>query len=302
MSRKLVKFDVNPLLSGPSLEARNKSGSPYRVISINDIDVDPDQPRRSFDSQSIAELAASIEMYGLLCPILVTLAPGGTYRLVSGERRLRACKALGLETIAAILDSSEEEGASTLAKQLVENIQRSDLNPMEKALAIGQMKERYDLSVRDIAAQLGISKSSVQRSIELLSLPDDLQAALISGASETKVLALSKVKDIGKRKKLLDELDQLSRLELEYLINGHGSDQSGKLSHGGTHGADKESDQRLEAGSRRFDDQRFEDEMRKALGLKVSLQRSSKNSEKGRLVIDFYSDSDLSELYLRLGN
>lgn len=300
MSRKLVKFDVNPLLSGPSLEARNKSGSPYRLIALNDIDVDPDQPRRSFDAESIAELAASIELYGLICPILVKLSPGGTYRLVSGERRLRACKALGLDSIAAILDSSEDEGAVTLAKQLVENIQRSDLNPMEKALAVGQMRERFSLSVRDIASQLGISKSSVQRSLELLDLPDDLQAALISGASETKVMALAKVKDVNKRRQLLNDLEQMSRMELQALIDG-GLDQSGSLevSHGGTAKGSRGGSEGNDS-TESLEDKRLEDELRKSLGLKVSVQRNKKSPEKGRVLIDFYSTSDLAEVYKRL--
>ncbi len=295
MSRKLVKFDVNPLLSGPTLEARNKSGSPYRVIAINDIDVDPDQPRRSFDAESIAELATSIETYGLLCPILVKLTQGGTYRLVSGERRLRACKALGLETIPAILDSDDDDSSTTLAKQLVENIQRSDLNPMEKALAVGQMKERYSLSIRDIAAQLGISKSAVQRSLELLELPDDLQAALISGAPESKVLALSKVKDISKRKKLLEDLDNLSRLELQDLIDVGLEDS--KVSHGGTAGKGKRGGKTSASST---EDMRIEEDIRKALGLRISIQRSPKNPEKGKIMIDFYSLSDLDEVYRRL--
>jgi ParB family transcriptional regulator, chromosome partitioning protein len=297
MSRKLVKFDVNPLLSGPSLEARNKSGSPYRVISLNDIDVDPDQPRRSFDAESIAELAASIETYGLLCPILVKLTQGGTYRLVSGERRLRACKALGLDSIPAILDSDDDDSSTTLAKQLVENIQRSDLNPMEKALAVGQMKERYSLSVRDIAAQLGISKSSVQRSLELLELPDDLQAALISGAAESKVLALAKIKDVSKRRKLLEDLDRLSRLELQDLIDA-GLDE-GRVSHGGTVSRARKGDGETEYS---VEDQRLEEDIRKALGLRINVQRSPKNPEKGKIVIDFYSPSDLNEVYKRLSS
>lgn len=294
MSRKLVKFDVNPLLSGPSLEARNKSGSPYRVVSINDIDVDPDQPRRSFDAESIAELASSIETYGLLCPILVKLTQGGTYRLVSGERRLRACKALGLDTIPAILDSDDDDSSITLAKQLVENIQRSDLNPMEKALAVGQMKERYAMSIRDIASQLGISKSSVQRSLELLELPDDLQAALISGASESKILALSKVKDVSKRRKLLEDLDRLSRMELQDLLEDGETDS--KVSHGGTGGRKSSNDNNYYE----IEDMRIEEDIRKALGLKVKLQRNSQNNEKGKIIIDFYSPSDLKEVYKRL--
>ena len=186
---------------------------PYTILML--IQINPED--LLIQSQSL-NLASSIEAYGLLCPILVKLNAGGTYKLVSGERRLRACKALGLETIPVILDAEDGDVSVTLAKQLVENIQRTDLSSMEKAFAIGQMRDRFSLSIREIASQLGISKSSAQRSLDLLELPDDLQAALIDGASESKILALSKVKDVSKRKKLLENLEKLSRLELEALI------------------------------------------------------------------------------------
>jgi ParB family chromosome partitioning protein len=290
MTRKNLKFEINPLLSGPSLDARNRSGSPYRVIPINDIDVDPDQPRRSFDSESIAELASSIEAYGLLCPILVKLNVGGTYKLVSGERRLRARKALGLDTIAAIIDAEDGDVSVTLAKQLVENIQRTDLNPMEKALAMGQMRDRFTLSVREIASQLGISKSSAQRSLELLELPDDLQAALISGASESKIIALSKVKDLSKRKKLLENLEKMSRMELEALIEPVLKE---KVSHGGTVPNVANTTFSLE-------DKRIEEDLQRALGLKVSLKRDKSKLTRGKITIDFYSSSDVNEIYKRL--
>jgi ParB family chromosome partitioning protein len=298
MSRKALKFEINPLLSGPSLDVRTRSGSPYRILPINDIDVDPDQPRRSFDAESIAELASSIEAHGLLCPILVRATEGGTFRLVSGERRLRACRALGLDTIPAILDTQDGEQSDILAKQLVENIQRSDLNPMERALAVGQLKERFNLSVREIGVKLGLSKSSVQRSMDLLNLPDDLQAALISGAPETKVIQLAKVADVSKRRKLLDNLEKLNRDELSYLLESGGDIE--ELSHRGTVGSKDDISSRIGDSKTQIADQRIEDELRKGLGLKISIKRNPKSPEKGRIVIDFYSKSDLSEIYDRL--
>ena len=196
---KQIKISNNPLFSGPSLEARSAAGivanGPYRELQISDIDVDPNQPRRVFSEEGLAELAGSIKEHGVLCPILVKAAEGGTFRLVAGERRLRASKLAGLDKIPAIIDSSNDSEGTKLAKQLVENVQRESLSPMEKALAIGQLKEQTDWSIREIAKQLGVSKGFVQRSLEILALPEDLQAALISGASESKVLILAKVED-----------------------------------------------------------------------------------------------------------
>ena len=173
MAKKQVKFDINPLLSGPSLAERAISGSPYRELPIDDIDVDIDQPRRVFDKESLDELAASISEYGVINPITVKVMPGGTYRLISGERRLRAAKQAGLTTISALVDASDLDDPNRLGKQLVENLQRENLSPMERALAIGQLKETYGWSIREIAKRLGISKGLVQRSLEALALPED---------------------------------------------------------------------------------------------------------------------------------
>jgi hypothetical protein len=140
-------------------------------------------------------------------------------------------------------------------------------------------------------------------------LPDDLQAALISGASESKVLALSKVTDISKRRKLLENLDKLSREELGEMINPSSelfSDSSDGLSHGGTLGdgtyGSSSDRQILRVGDSKtqISDQRIEDTLRKALGLKVSIKRNPKALDKGRVVIDFYSASDLNEVFDRL--
>ena len=169
MARKKIDFGVNPLLSGPSLVARNTSGSPYREIDLTEIDVDPDQPRKNFDRGALESLAKSIEQYGVLSPILIRMtAPGGSYRVVAGERRYRAAKMAGLNTIPAIIEFDDEEQGVTSAKQLVENLQRENLDSLEKANAIGHMKDSYGWSVREIASRIGISKTMVQRSLDCL--------------------------------------------------------------------------------------------------------------------------------------
>lgn len=296
-TKKKLEFRINPLLSGPSFEVRQRSGSPYREINISDIDVDPEQPRRVFDTEKLTELAESIKEYGVLCPILVRVAEGGTYRLVAGERRLRASKLAGKETIPAVIDSSEPDANNTLGRQLVENMQRADLTPMERAMALGQLKERNGWSVREIASHLSVSKSLVQRSLELLELPDDLQAALIAGASESKILMLSKVGSREMRKALIPQLEELSRAELELVINGGQKGQS-RVSHGGTahgRGAQDRRESRLSA-----EDKRVIEEIQKSLGLKAHLLRSKKKEGQGRIVLDFYSSSDLYEVYRKL--
>jgi len=285
---------MNPLLSGPSLASRARYGSPYREIPLGDIDVDPDQPRRVFDTESLAELAASIKEYGVLCPILVRLMEGGTYRLVSGERRLRASKLAGLEFIPAVVDGTSDDATTTLAKQLVENIQRADLSSMEKAIAVGQLRDSYQWSVREIARRLGVSKSFVQRCFDVLTLPDDLQAALIAGAAESKVLLLGQVENRDLRKELLSKLESLTRDELEIRIQGGVAAGESELSHRGTVGKKG----RVRKSS--SDDQRIVAELQRALGAKVLLMRSERKKGQGKLLIEFYSDDDFRELYRRL--
>ncbi len=291
VARKTLKFERNPLLAGPSLDNRARSGTPYREVAIAEIDVDPDQPRRVFESETLNELAASIRQYGVLCPVLLKVQNAGTYRLIAGERRLRAAKLAGLSSIPAVVDQSTGADDNILTKQLVENLQREELTSMERALAFGQLKERFHWSVRDIASHLGVSKSVVQRTLEILQLPDDLQAALIAGASESKILLLAQVENRGTRKQLLGKVEKLTREELEREIDRALGRKRTKVSHGGT-GARK---LRLST-----EDQRIVEEVQRTLGTKVELARQNRDQTKGRLSIDFYSASDLYEIYRRL--
>jgi ParB family chromosome partitioning protein len=298
MSKKPARFDLrtpakNPLLGGPSLAERARSGSPYREIPIHEIDVDPDQPRRVFEKEQLDELASSIREYGVLSPILVRSLDGGTFRLIAGERRLRAAKLAGLSTVPAVVDQTDDD-QSILPKQLVENLQRADLTPMERALAFGHLRDKFGWGVREIARQLGVSKTLVQRSLEILSLPDDLQAALIAGAAESKILLLGQLEDRELRKELLEQIDTLTREDLEAVLAGRSRSEEEEVSHGGTLGRKKRD--RLTA-----EDRRILEELQSSLGTKVQLARKA-NSSGGKLTIEFYSTEDLNDIYQRLTN
>jgi ParB family chromosome partitioning protein len=291
VARKKLNLSINPLFRGPSLLERNQSGSPYREVAIGDIDVDPDQPRRSFNEEALKELAASISEFGIINPILVKLTDGGTYRIVAGERRFRASKIAGLETVPVVIDSEENEsGNALLGKQLVENLQREDLSSMERAIAIGQLRDSYSLSVRDIGTKLGISKSLVQRSLDILKLPADLQKALEDGFSESKVLLLSQISSAKQREKLLKKIGQISRMELEGEIGDltGNAKKSKKVSHRGT------------AGKLSVEDKRIAEEIQQQLGIKVNLSRNPTKAEQGKISLEFYSTEDLHEIYRRL--
>jgi len=285
MTKKPLRFNINPLLSGPTLEARTKSGSPYRELEIDEIDFDPEQPRKEFDAEKLAELASSIKEHGLINPIMVRLLPGGSYRLVAGERRLRAFRLLGRKSIPAIVDQ-DEEGKELLSKQLVENLQRADLSPLEKSEAIVRLRDEHGLSVRDLASRLGISKSAIQRSLDIQNLPLDLREALRAGAPESKVMLLAQIEDSKIRAQMLERIDSLSREELE------AQSREVRVSHGGT----KHSKNRLKPA-----DERIVAELQRHLGLRVEIARNTKKPGQGKLVLEFYSDADLENLIQKLG-
>jgi ParB family chromosome partitioning protein len=284
MTKKRFTLADNPLFSGPGIKDRERTGIPYREIEVDSIDTDPNQPRKVFDEDGLHELSNSIATYGVLTPILVR--PGktpGRFDLIAGERRLRASRLAGKATIPAIVDQDGNQSEErTLAIQLVENIQRADLTPLERAYAIGALRDAFSLSVRDVAERLGVSKSMVHRSLELLELPDDLLNALKEGASESKVLLLAKIEDPEIRAGYLKDLEVLSRAKLEDKISeGSARDQARKV--------DLSSE-----------DSRIVDEIQRSLGLKVRMLKVAPEEEKGRLVIEFYSNDDLQEVFRKL--
>jgi ParB family chromosome partitioning protein len=286
MTKKKLVLANNPLLSGPALQDRDRMAGPYRELKITTIERDPNQPRVSFDENKLQELAHSIKTYGVLTPILVRPSQKpGFYTLISGERRTRAAQLAGLSYIPAMVEQSDDKSeARTLAMQLVENIQRDDLSSLERAHAIGALRDRYSLSVREIGEKLGISKSMVQRSLEILNLPADLLNALREGASESKVLMLAKIEDEEIRASYLKDLDVLTRNQLE-------KDLERTKSRVG------EERDRVQVSS---EDQRIIDEIQRSIGLRVRLSRVSSESDAGRLVIDFYSTEDLQLVFRRL--
>ncbi len=289
MSKRNFSFANNPLMGGPALEERARGGIPYREIPLSAIEPDPHQPRQTFDEEKLKELADSIKLYGVLSPILVKAGQlPGRYTLISGERRFRAAHLAGLSSIPAIVNQGEEADGRTLAIQLVENLQRDDLSSIERAHAIGALRDAHNLSIRDIADKLSISKSAVQRSLEILQLPHDLLNALKQGAAESKVLLLAKIEDESVRAAYLKDLDVLTRSELERNLSSKQTDNDDDVS--------------TTAAPRALtaEDLRISDEIQRALGMKVKLSRPNPGADNGKLTIEFYADGDLQILFRKL--
>jgi len=180
----------NVAASAPAEQDESKES--VRILSINQIDPNPYQPRQEFDEAEMQELADSIAMHGVIQPILVTSHGQGRYTLVAGERRWRASRKAGLSEIPAIVRSMDDRALREIA--LIENLQREDLDPVEEALGYRQLMERCSYTQEAAAARLSKSRSAVANSLRLLNLPEKalgyLRAGKLSAGHAKAVLSL----------------------------------------------------------------------------------------------------------------
>jgi ParB family chromosome partitioning protein len=144
----------------------------FREVPIELIIPNPDQPRRRFDPETLASLAESIAEAGLIQPLLVRALPDGRYELIAGERRWRAAREVGMETVPALLRSDDETRRMQTA--LIENVAREDLNPVDEARACAALVEDLGLSKEDLARRLGRTRPAISNLIRLLDLPDEV--------------------------------------------------------------------------------------------------------------------------------
>lgn len=188
MEKKALGRGLDALLPGGHATAPSNTAD-VQHVRVDAIVPNRYQPRQIFHPTELAELAASIKESGLLQPILVRRKGDGIFELISGERRWRATKEAGFETIHAVVRNCSDEEAMLFA--LVENLQREDLNPMETARAYSRMMNEFGLTHDTIAQKVGCDRSSVANSVRLLNLHSDVQALVESGtlsAGHAKVL------------------------------------------------------------------------------------------------------------------
>src|SRR6266487_2634488 len=168
-------------LLGPTREEAEREGSLVE-LSIADIRPNPYQPRRDVDPTALDELKASILKAGLLQPVVVRAAPGDRaagYELIAGERRLRACQALGWERIPAVKRDVDDRTVLTLA--LIENLQRDDLSPVDEARGYERLIQEFNLTQQDVAAAVGRDRSTVANALRLLRLPEAVLGMIHDG-------------------------------------------------------------------------------------------------------------------------
>lgn len=158
------------------------------MVRISDVEPNAAQPRKVFDSEELEALSESISLYGMIQPITVRMI-GGMYQIVTGERRWRAARMAGLSEVPVIVISADDKKVAELA--LVENIQRSDLNPIEEALGFAALIEEHGLTQEEAAKRIGKSRSAVTNALRLLNLPESVRKMIESGdlsAGHAKVL------------------------------------------------------------------------------------------------------------------
>ena len=171
----LISADVP--VEAPEDES-NERNQQALIVDLESIHPNPEQPRTQFDETELAELSESIQKHGLLQPILVREVADG-YQIIAGERRWQACKKLGLEKVP--VNVTEADDAKSLTLAMIENIQRSDLNPMEEAYGYRMLMQREKLTQAKLAEVVSKGRSTIANSLRLLDLPDDAQKLLLDG-------------------------------------------------------------------------------------------------------------------------
>ncbi|MDT0274406.1 ParB/RepB/Spo0J family partition protein [Blastococcus goldschmidtiae] len=177
-----VDVGIAPPVEAPG--ALGVPGAQLREVSVDDVVPNPKQPRQVFDDEALEELSHSVKEFGLLQPIVVRENPGAdggtvTYELIMGERRLRAARAAGLETVPAIVRDTTDD--AMLRDALLENIHRVQLNPLEEAAAYQQLLEEFGATHEELASKIGRSRSQVTNTIRLMKLPVKVQTRVAAG-------------------------------------------------------------------------------------------------------------------------
>jgi ParB family transcriptional regulator, chromosome partitioning protein len=249
-------------------------------VALDRIERSPNQPRADFDEALLGELAASIAVHGVLQPVIVRNLADGSYQLIAGERRVRAARLAGLETIPAVVRDASD-GTDSLELALIENLQREDLNPIETAHAYRELIDRFGLTHDAVARQVGKSRVAISNSLRLLDLAPETRQAIIEGRiSEGHGRALAAITIPELQKAVLGVVLErgLSVRQTEELVRRKRDE------------APAGREQRALSP----DLQDLEAQLRGVLATKVGIVRTRRG---GRLVIDFYSDEELDRLY-----
>jgi ParB family chromosome partitioning protein len=273
MSERKLGRGLDALLG----DAKPSEGETVVRLSLDQISAGRHQPRSEFDDAKLAELAASIKESGVLQPIIVRPAALG-YEVVAGERRLRAARVAGLTEVPAIVRRYSDD--EVLVLSLIENIQRQDLNAVDKALAYRKLANHLGATHEEVARRLGLDRSSVSNMIRLLDLPKEVQDLLRGGAIT-----------MGHARALLALRDEVAQLRLaERIVK---EDLSVRVVESIVQGARPLLPPRRTMPRKSAQVAALEAELRAALGTKVSIQD---RRGRGRIVVEYFSPEEFERL------
>ncbi len=282
---KRVSRGISELLANVEdvREERRPDETKVINVAISKIAPDPGQPRKTFNDESLEELALSIKEHGIIQPLIVK-KDGGNYIIIAGERRYRAAEKIGLKEIPVIVRDLSEQKAREIS--LIENLQREDLNAIEEAQAIKELMEAYDLTQEEIAKKLGKARPSIANAVRLLNLPESLQEAVKTGVlSAGHARALLAIPDkktqLELATKAIDEGWSVRQIEKEVKYILKPETRPTKLTE------QVKTKMSLEM-------RQFVDDMTRVFATKVRLMG---NETKGRIMIDYYTNEDLQRIY-----
>ena len=267
-------------LFGDSFKAEDeniKEGEVVQQIKIRDIEPNRNQPRKKFDEESLEELAKSIKQYGVIQPIIVT-KEDDYYKIVAGERRWRAAKKAGITEMPCLIREESEQTNREIA--LIENIQRKNLNPIEKALGLRQLLDDYGLTQQALADKLGMSRSALTNSVRILNLDKRvIELVLEHNLTERHCRALLRINDPEKQYKMA----------MNFIESQDGIEEAErKVENTKQLPKNKERQKKYEAIYRDI-----EESFQGFFGTKVKLQAGKR---RGKIVIEYSSNDDLERI------
>jgi ParB family chromosome partitioning protein len=271
-------------LLGPISREQAQASGALREISVASISPNPFQPRRSFDDTALAELASSIDVSGLLQPIVVRPV-GSRFELIAGERRWRAVQRLGWSKVPAVVRDLDDRTTLTLA--LIENLQRDDLTGLDEAIGYQRLMGEFNVAQAEVARLVGKDRSTIANTLRLLKLPAEVQ----------ELLQARKITEgHGRALLALENPQEMERVAREIVAHGWSVREVEALVRGETPEKPRGKMMKKPAAQKpaSADARRVEDALRKRLGTDVRL--TAKRRGRGLLAISYYSNDDLARV------
>ncbi|EFK58397.1 ParB/RepB/Spo0J family partition protein [Sphingobacterium spiritivorum] len=280
-----IEVSRSSSVSESDVMEKGKTSGSINFIKVDEITVNPFQPRTDFDEQALQELSESIQLQGLIQPITVRQVGDNAYQLISGERRLRASKLAGITSIPAYVRTANDQQMLEMA--LIENIQRENLNAIEVALSFQRMIEECNLKQEELGDRVSKNRSTVTNYLRLLKLPPVIQAAIRDGQlSMGHARALINVGEVDKQLYIFKEIIEkgLSVRKAEQLVREVQQAVARKKAP-----SDKKT-------ALTFQFQKIEDDLASKFASRVKLNVKSSTKGKGAIEIPFESEDDLSRI------